>query len=195
MSVRIISGQYRGASISVPRSARPTLSRTRQSLFDLLESSCLDRDVGEFFLDRIVLDCFAGAGALGLEALSRGAKYAFFVDNDGAAIKTLRSNIAKLHAEEKSYVIFSEIQKIKPLHVISKNKNTKCDVVFLDPPYAASRVIPDVIDHLLQGEWLTKNAVFVIEVSAEFDFSSDFIDKFEVIKSKQIASSKFVIAS
>ena len=203
MSTRIIAGKYKGVSISVPESARPTLSRSRQSLFDMLESLCVDRSVGEFFQDRMILDCFAGSGALGLEALSRGGKHAFFVDNDVRAIKTLHSNIVKLRAEKASCVVLSEIQKIKPIRFISADKNIKCDLVFLDPPYSGTSIILQAINSLLSGEWLSENATFIIETSAKisietnllesFESANDLKNKLEIIKSKQISSSKFVI--
>ena len=78
MGVRIIGGQYRGMRINAPESARPTLVRHRQAIFDTLESIESEK-FGHFFDNKIVIDCFAGSGALGIEAVSRGAVKAYLL--------------------------------------------------------------------------------------------------------------------
>jgi len=122
MSLRILGGELKGRTIKTPKSdtTRPTTSFLRKSIFD----SC------QFFVKKAcIVDLFAGSGALGLEALSRGADYAYFIDIYPLPIRTLKQNILKLDLKDKSNIIqgnaFSLLSSItKPV-----------DILFLDPPY------------------------------------------------------------
>ena len=100
MSLRIIAGQWRGRKLVAPvgDATRPTADRTRETLFSMLVSRIGD------FEGLTVADLFAGSGALGLEALSRGAASCLFVEQDAPALRALRSNIANLHAQPQSEV-------------------------------------------------------------------------------------------
>jgi 16S rRNA (guanine966-N2)-methyltransferase len=119
--VRIIAGKWRGRTIVAPggEATRPTSDRTREALFSMLASR-----VGTFE-GLEVADIFAGSGALGLEALSRGAARCTFVDNDRASVEAIRANVAKLGAE-------ADIRAGNAEHV---RFTAPLDVVFLDPPY------------------------------------------------------------
>ena len=88
--MRIISGEKRGAKLLAPKGSntRPTRDRVKESLFNIL----LNHEFSNSFRHKVVIDAFAGSGALGLEALSRGAAHAIFIENDIAAIKTLKKN-------------------------------------------------------------------------------------------------------
>lgn len=122
--MRIIAGQWRGRPIVAPKgdSTRPTADRTREGLFSMLISR-----IGSFE-GLAVADLFAGSGALGLEALSRGAASCLFVENDRAAIDTLRGNLAKLGATAD----------VRALSVLSLGQATApLDVVMMDPPYGS----------------------------------------------------------
>ncbi|GHU10616.1 RNA methyltransferase [Alphaproteobacteria bacterium] len=185
MGIRIIAGKHKGLHIDAPRSARPTLSRFRESIFDILESFQIDREFGEFFSGKIVLDCFAGSGALGLEAISRGASHAYFVDRDRSAISVLHSNVNKLNTQENSAIIFSDIDKLK----FSK-KNQCCNVAFLDPPYFENISIKRTVEHLSDVGWISEKTILVIEQHIHSKDSLDFIEK---IKSKTINNSIFTI--
>ena len=96
--MRVISGTARGSKLNTieSTSTRPTLDRVKESLFNILQND---------IKDRVVLDLFAGSGALGIETLSRGAKYAWFCDNNPDAIKVIKQNIVKTHFEDKSEVV------------------------------------------------------------------------------------------
>ncbi|GHU17130.1 methyltransferase [Alphaproteobacteria bacterium] len=185
MGIKIIAGKYKGLHIDSPDSARPTLSRFRQSVFDILDSSQIDCEFGEFFCGKVVLDCFAGSGALGLEAISRGAAHAYFVDENRKAIGVLRSNIDKLNASECSTVILSDINKL----TFSK-KNKCCDVAFLDPPYFENISMKHTIKHLLEVGWIFEKTILVMEQSVHSKESLDFIKK---IKSKIAGNSVFTL--
>lgn len=122
--MRIIAGEWRGRPIIAPKgdTTRPTADRTREALFSMLLSR-----IGSFE-GMIVADLFAGSGALGLEALSRGAAQCLFVEQDKVALDALKSNIAKLGAGEHA--------KISPQSVLSLGPTKQAlDIILMDPPY------------------------------------------------------------
>ncbi|WP_066795333.1 16S rRNA (guanine(966)-N(2))-methyltransferase RsmD [Sphingomonas soli] len=124
--MRIIAGQWRGRPLVAPKgdTTRPTADRTREALFSMLTSR-----VGSFE-DLAAADLFAGSGALGLEALSRGAATCLFVEQDKAAIDALKANIAKLGAkgaDVRAGSVMALGPAVKPL-----------DLILMDPPYGTS---------------------------------------------------------
>ncbi len=124
MSLRIIAGQWRGRKLQAPQgdTTRPTADRTRETLFSMLLSR-----LGTF--DGLAAaDLFAGSGALGLEALSRGAASCVFVEQDPPAIRALRANIAALRAQGQCDVRAGSVLAIGPA-------KAPLDLVLLDPPY------------------------------------------------------------
>ena len=188
MKIKIIAGRYKGHRINTPDIARPTLSRHRQSLFDILESLVLDPKSESFFDNKVVLDCFSGSGALGIESLSRGAKHACFVDNNKNAISILRSNISKLNAENFSTIIFSDINKIK------KCIEHEHDIVFLDPPYDNAKVlIMKTIKHLFKSNWISEKSILVVETPKASGLFIREADDFNILSTKTIGNSLFTI--
>ncbi len=149
--MRIISGRYRGRRIVGPRGSatRPTSDRVRESLFSILASRY---ELG----DADVLDLFAGSGALGLEALSRGARSAVFVEKNRTACDCIRRNIATLDAVEFSSVVCRGVRA--GLSQITGDSQ-RFNFVFADPPYALdpSFLLDDVSDVMSPG------AVLVLE--------------------------------
>lgn len=140
--LRIIAGQWRGRKLAAPEGdgTRPTSDRTRETLFSMLVSRLGD------FEGLKVADLFAGSGALGLEALSRGAAHCLFVEQDAAAIRAIRTNIANLQAQGRSDVRASSVLSLgaakEPL-----------DLVLLDPPYATGAGAV-AIDKLARLGWI-----------------------------------------
>ena len=147
--MRVISGSARGLKLECIEGleTRPTLDRVKESIFSIL----FDR-----IYDAKTLDLFAGSGALGIEALSRGAKSCAFVDSSAKASETIRKNCTKAGLFSKSSVFVGDFRDFL------KNCNEKFDVVFLDPPYA-SDFIPEILELLLDREILSKGAVVIIE--------------------------------
>ena len=155
--MRIIGGQHRGAGLaSVGKGdqaahLRPTTDRVRESLFNIL--------LGGRFADPIsnarVLDLFAGTGALGLEALSRGAKHVTFVDDGKIALKLIRDNISKLRRNSDCAVLARSALKLPAA-------STPCELVFLDPPYGKNLGGKALIAARSNG-WLEKHALIVWE--------------------------------
>jgi 16S rRNA (guanine(966)-N(2))-methyltransferase RsmD len=117
VSVRIIAGAYKGRRISAPKGARPTADRVREALFSILGGR-----VG----GARVLDLFAGSGALGIEALSRGAAHATFVDDDAGAVRVLQTNLPE---PERATVTRRDAA------AFLRTAADQYDLVFLDPPY------------------------------------------------------------
>ena len=127
--------------------------------------------------EAVVLDAFAGTGNLGLEALSRGASRAVFIENDPQAIKVIRANIKKLRLEDRTRVIQGDARS-----VLSSLAGEKFDLVFLDPPYRKN-LYEDVFFFLIKYQLLSKYAILVSEHSKSIPFSPN-MDELELYKSK-----------
>jgi 16S rRNA (guanine966-N2)-methyltransferase len=154
--LRIIAGSFRGRSISAPKSAatRPTADRTREAIFNLLAHR------GDFtFEGARVVDLFAGSGAFGFEAMSRGAAFCLFVESDAAARGAIRDNIEALglfgatRLHRRSATALGE----KPAGL-----GEPFTLAFLDPPYR-KEFAPQALSALRAGAWLAKGALIVIE--------------------------------
>lgn len=153
MSIRIIGGKFRGRRIDIPDSARPTLIRHRQAIFDTLEN--IEKDnFGHFFDGKVVIDCFAGSGALGIEAVSRGARHAYLIDQNRQATTLLYENTTAM--SEYFTIIRSDLLKLR------NNSHTTCDIAFIDPPYGKIS-ITKIIDYLFKTQWISNETILVIE--------------------------------
>ena len=152
--MRIVSGAWRGRSLTAPpgEATRPTADRVRQVLFDMLlhapwgGRACIE--------GARVLDAFAGTGALGLEALSRGGGEAVFIERDRAALACLRANIAACRAEPRCRVLAADAVLPPP--------GSPCQLLFLDPPYAHGLAGPAVAALAARG-WIGAGALLAIE--------------------------------
>ena len=154
--MRIVAGELRGRRIEAPtgEGTRPTVDRVREALFSSLYS------LRGGFEHAIVLDAFAGSGALGIEAISRGAAYAVFYESDAHAADTVARNV-------RSCGIASDVVRIVKRDVLSAppaNQSPPFDLVFLDPPYAydAQRVL-DMVRSLADGGAMSPQAIIVYE--------------------------------
>lgn len=153
--MRIIAGEWRGRKLVAPRgeATRPTADRTRETLFNMLSSR-----LGSFE-NLSVLDLFAGSGALGLEALSRGAAHCLFVEHDKSARDAIRANIAALHAGTRTTVHAGSVMQLAPA-------KTEHDLILLDPPYGtgAGQV---ALHRLLRLGWIAKGSWIALETAAD----------------------------
>jgi len=123
--VRVIAGQLKGRRIEAPGSSRtrPTSDKVREAVFSMIQ----------FFVpEKTVLDLFAGSGALGIEALSRGAEFCVFCDNDPECIQVLSRNIKDLGLADRSHVLYSDALKAMDQFL---QEHKKFDLVLIDPPY------------------------------------------------------------
>lgn len=157
--MRVISGQWRGRPLKAPpgEATRPTSDRAREAIFSMLTSR-----LGSFEgLD--VLDLFAGTGALGIEALSRGAGSACFVDTDAAAVKAIRANLAALGAS-------GDVRQSPVTSLGSASRQHH--LVFLDPPYGQGLAGP-ALTHLAAHGWLAPGALISVETAATDPLETD----------------------
>ncbi|HEX8526296.1 16S rRNA (guanine(966)-N(2))-methyltransferase RsmD [Allosphingosinicella sp.] len=149
--MRIIAGAWRGRPLLAPtgRATRPTSDRAREGLFSMLASR-----IGSFEGLRVA-DLFAGTGALGLEALSRGAAHCLFVESDRAALEVLKRNVASLGAEDRSEVRAQAAEHSAP-------PDLPCDLVLMDPPYA-SDLAALVVERIADARWLAPGGWVSVE--------------------------------
>jgi 16S rRNA (guanine966-N2)-methyltransferase len=155
--MRIVAGRFRGRSLAAPDDARtrPTSDRVRESVFNILEHG-----IPDFSLAGVrVLDLFAGTGALGLEALSRGAAFCLFVEEDAAARGLIRRNVEALGLGGITKVFRRDATNLGPA-----GNRGGFGLVFLDPPYE-KELAPRALASAAVGGWLGRGAVAVIEES------------------------------
>lgn len=149
--MRIIAGEWRGRRLAAPEgmATRPTGDRVRETLFSMLASR-----LGSFDQLRVA-DLYAGSGALGLEALSRGAAFACFVEQDRHAIAAIRANLDALGAASRSQILARSADSLPP-------PGQPFDLVFADPPYAAGSG-SSALRQVLEAGWSAPGAWIAIE--------------------------------
>lgn len=150
--MRVISGTARGTKINTIESTltRPTLDRVKESLFNILQNR---------IKNSIILDLFAGSGALGIEALSRGACKAVFCDLNNKAVNIIKQNLQKTNLTDNSIVLNMDYKKcLKKIH----NNSIKFDIVFLDPPYKLDFAIK-AVDQIISLGILNYNGLIIVE--------------------------------
>ncbi|TWB21464.1 16S rRNA (guanine966-N2)-methyltransferase [Nitrospirillum amazonense] len=164
--MRIVGGRHRGRTLAAPggRDVRPTSDRTRQALFNILEHGDFFADEGPTVEGRVVLDAFCGTGALGLEALSRGAEAALFLDISRASLDLARANAATLKETGRCQFIQGDAAKAPMARQMA-------DLVFLDPPYGQG-LAPRTLESLVVGGWLAPEALCVVEIGGDDPFEA-----------------------
>ena len=183
--LKIIGGKHRGRALVSPEglATRPTAARAREALFNILAHANWRDDGLSPLVDARVLDAFAGSGALGLEALSRGAAHVTFLDNDANAIRIVGENLAKLGETAAAKVVRADATRPPP-------SRQGCDLVFLDPPYR-SGVGAAALAALAEAGWLAPDAIATVEVGT----TEDLIPPagFEPIDERRYGAAKIVI--
>ncbi|CAI3939732.1 16S rRNA G966 N2-methylase RsmD (RsmD) (PDB:2IFT) [Commensalibacter communis] len=156
--MRIIAGHYKGTHLYTPtgKETRPTSDRARQTLFDILLHAPW---AGKFFIeDAIILDAFAGTGALGLESLSRGAQKAIFFEKNTQTRQVLEKNIQLCRANSQS-ILYKDVLTSPP-------SNYLCNLIFFDPPYH-QKLIPIAFEHLRRNQYISKDALIITETAID----------------------------
>lgn len=164
--LRIIGGSHRGRRIEIPpgSDARPTGDRVREALFNIIMNGPAD---APDLADARILDACAGSGALGIEALSRGAAHAVFLDTDRAAVRQITANLDALDLSERA--------DVRRMDVTRPTAGSPCAILFLDPPYDSetAHVAPAA---LAQAGWIDPGGLLVIETrrGTEIDCGTGF---------------------
>ena len=161
--MRIVAGAHKGRPLAAPkgRTTRPTADRAREAIFNKLAHAPWSNGVA----DKRVIDLFAGSGALGLEAMSRGASFCLFVETDAQARGAIRDNVETLGLFGNTRIHRRDATAlgVKPAGV-----GAPFDLVFLDPPYAKG-LGEKALENLLKGGWLAPGALAVFEVGEKED--------------------------
>jgi 16S rRNA (guanine966-N2)-methyltransferase len=163
-AMRVIAGQYRSRRLLAPKGddTRPTSDRLRETLFNVVAGGVADS---------VWLDLFAGSGAVGIEALSRGARSVYFVESSARAANTIRRNLAALGISEGFEVQEREVvQALRALDAAA----IACDFCFLDPPYADSTAYEQSLGFLSQSRLLKANSMVI----AEHEKHSDLLERY-----------------
>lgn len=185
--MKIIGGEFSGRVISSPKgkNTRPTGARVKESLFNFLTHG-FDID----FRGLNVLDIFAGSGSLGIEALSRGAKFCNFIDIESQAILSISNNIKSLNLEKRSNVRRSDVTKIDKYVM---NDQNPVDLIFSDPPYKDSFKTKIAIEDFSKKGWINKKAIIIAESSTRDEVEN--IEGFEIAKKKNVGDTQLCIYS
>ena len=172
--MRVVAGRHRGRHIEAPEglTVRPTADRTREAMFNILERGKLPWPaehsesgnplVANPLIGAWVLDAFAGTGALGLEAVSRGAAHVTFMENQAAAAAACRDNIETLGEQTRC-----EIVRYDVLH--PPRAPRPCDLVLMDPPYGQGLATP-AIEALRAAGWIAPGTLVIVELMAKEEF-------------------------
>ena len=179
--MRVVGGELKGRNIVAPasRDIRPTADRLRESVFNILVHAYDDP-----FQDARVLDLFAGTGALGIEAISRGATFALFVDNGAEARALLRNNVEALALGGVTKVYRRDATDLGPAHPMEP-----FSLVFLDPPYGKG-LAEKALASLRDGGWLKPNALLVVEEAKAAAFAAP--DSYEELERRVYDETEFV---
>jgi 16S rRNA (guanine966-N2)-methyltransferase len=180
--MRIVGGRLRGRLLAAPasRAIRPTADRLRESLFNILVHA-----YGDPITDARVLDLFSGTGALGLEALSRGAAFALFIDEGAEARALLRENVATLGLGGTTRIFRRDATKLGVAHPIEP-----FSVAFLDPPYGRG-LAEQALASARTGGWLAPGALVVVEEAAKPGFTTP--EGFDEIERRNYDDSALIV--
>jgi 16S rRNA (guanine966-N2)-methyltransferase len=161
--MRVVGGRLRGRTLATPKSQaiRPTADRLREALFNILTHAYGDPVPGAR-----VLDLFAGTGALGIEALSRGAAFALFIDDGAEARALLRENVTTLGLGGASRIFRRDATNLGPVHPLEP-----FTLAFFDPPYGQGLAEKALVS-ASAGNWLTRDALIVVEEASKANFSA-----------------------
>ncbi|MCI8700081.1 MAG: 16S rRNA (guanine(966)-N(2))-methyltransferase RsmD [Clostridia bacterium] len=175
--MRIISGKARGTKLNTlaGEQTRPTLDRVKESIFNIIQNE---------IEDTIFVDLFSGSGAIGLEALSRGARKAILCDKSKEAIEIIKSNVEKTHLKEKAEIINTDFEKCL------KDIKEKIDIIYIDPPYQTDYILKTL--EILEKSNIIKEETKII---LETDNEERILKQIEQLKFEIIDKRKYGIAN
>lgn len=168
--MRVISGSARGKKLKTLEGleTRPTLDRVKEAIFNILQFD---------LKETTVLDLFSGSGAIGIEALSRGAKEAVFCDKSNRAINIIKENLEATRLVSKAEIINKDYKEALQ---ILKNENKKFNIIFLDPPYKSNYAV-EAIKHIIKYKLITEDGTIIVETDDE-----NIINELEVCKEIEV---------
>ncbi|MCR4568174.1 MAG: 16S rRNA (guanine(966)-N(2))-methyltransferase RsmD [Pseudobutyrivibrio sp.] len=178
--MRIISGSKRGMNLETPDGldTRPTSDRIKETLFNMIAPDVYD----SYFLD-----LFSGSGQIGIEALSRGAREAIFIEKDKRAISCIEKNLSKAKFLDIGKLYKEDVYSA--LHKLSGHASF--DIVFMDPPYNKS-IEKQVLEALAKSDFISEDTLIIVEASLETDFDYVIDLGYEIIKSKLYKTNKHI---
>ncbi len=177
--MRVIAGTARSLPLKTPtgEGTRPTTDRIKETLFNMIQF---------YMSDCVFLDLFSGSGGIGIEALSRGGKKSYFIDNNSEAIKCIQDNLKFTKFEDRGVVLKQDV--ISGLNSVFEKE---VDVVFMDPPYGQDleRI---ALEKLAGMKYITEETILIVEAALDTDFS--YVDGlgFEITKEKRYKTNKHV---
>lgn len=173
--MRIVAGEWRGRKLVAPKGdlTRPTADRTRETLFSMLASR-----LGSFE-GLSVLDLFAGSGALGLEALSRGAAHCLFVEQEAEAVKAIKANISALDARGRTTVQHGSVMSLGPA-------KAPHDLILLDPPYFTNAANV-ALDRMIRLGWIAPSTWIAVETARTEDVDVKLL---ELLAERRVGKAK-----
>lgn len=182
--MRIIGGTHRGRPLKAPegKDTRPTLDRVRENVFNIADSRLEGGIQG-----KVVLDAFAGSGALGLEAASRGAEHVTFIENARTSVRAIQDNIATLNAHPTTTVLQQDATH--PL-APSSASHAPCALVFLDPPYGLN-LVPSALTGLAKAGWLALDALCIAEIGRKETI--EVPDGFDLLDERTYGAARIVL--
>jgi 16S rRNA (guanine966-N2)-methyltransferase len=179
--MRVISGEARGHKLKAPAglNTRPTTDRVKEAVFSM---------ISEYILNACVLDLFAGSGALGIEALSRGAGECVFIDNDAESVKTVKLNLTKTGLINKAKIYKNNYENA--LEILIK-KDKKFDIVFLDPPYYENFLIKTL--KILSNSDIISNEGIIVAEHLKKDTEINIPEQFTIDRKKRYGDTEILI--
>ncbi len=178
--MRVIAGTARRLLLKTPegQDTRPTTDRIKETLFNMLMP---------YLPDAVFVDLFAGSGGIGIEALSRGARKAYFVENNPKALACIQDNIEHTHLADKAVVLKQDV-----FAALRGSIRDTADIIFLDPPYGGGQVYQNVLGLLREAPYVNQYTLIIIEASREYSFEFAGELGFVVTREKQYKTNKHV---
>ena len=177
--MRVIAGTARSLNLKTPAGldTRPTTDRIKETLFNMLMP---------YLSGAVFVDLFSGSGGIGIEAISRGARKAYFVENNQKALVCINDNIAHTRFQEQSVVLKQDV-----FSALRGSIRDDVDIIFMDPPYN-QLLEKKVLEYLSDSNLLSEDALIIVEASLETDFS--YVEElgFEIVKEKEYKTNKHI---
>ena len=175
--MRVISGSARGRKLISPdgNNVRPTLDRVKEAVFNMISFDITDANI---------LDLFAGSGALGIEALSRGAKKAVFVDSESSSLSVVRQNLTLTRLEDRAECVHKDFSSYL------ETTHDSFDIIFLDPPYAAG-FLEEALIKIRERKLLNEDGTIVCELDSQDEYH--ILDGYRLYRDKKYGKARILL--